>query len=214
MIGLVYKDFLVMHKQMGYYGVFLVIYAVLVVAGAFPVTILPGFVMLIGMLLPVTSFAYDDQARWDKYAAATPAGRGGMVGGKYIFALLCILAGALMVFLLQIILVLTGLVEGALPELSLAMLACSGLALLINAVVLPLMVKFGAEKSRTIMLVLFAAAFGGVTLLPMVRQKAGPLPVIPDWLLAALPVVFALVVVGGFAVSYFISVGIAEKKEL
>lgn len=92
--------------------------------------------------------------------------------------------------------------------------ACAGVGVLLNAVILPFLVKFGAEKSRIISLIIFAAIFGGIAVLSQVFKSGGALPVIPAWLLSALPVVLALVAVGGFLISYFISVGIFENKEL
>ena len=41
-------------------------------------------VALIGLFLPMSSIGYDDQARWEKFAVATPAGRRGVVAGKYL----------------------------------------------------------------------------------------------------------------------------------
>ena len=39
------------------------------------------------------------------------------------------------------------------------------------------------------------------------------MPRLPSWLAAALPVVFALVSVGGFALSFAVSLGIYNRKE-
>ena len=55
MMGLVYKDFLVMRKQLSYYLIFVVLYAGLTVAGVFTPFILPGIVVLVGMMLPMSS---------------------------------------------------------------------------------------------------------------------------------------------------------------
>ena len=54
MMGLVYKDFLVMRKQLSYYLIFVVLYAGLTVAGVFTPFILPGIVVLVGMMLPMS----------------------------------------------------------------------------------------------------------------------------------------------------------------
>ena len=97
MFGFVCKDFLVGRKNSLYYFGFLVIYGVLSAAGVFPYSVLSGMVALVGLMLPMSSFAYDDQARWEKFAAATPAGRRGVVQGKYLFALLCTAAAAVLV---------------------------------------------------------------------------------------------------------------------
>ena len=81
MIGLVYKDLMVLKKHLRYYMIFLVVYGGMTAAGMGP-GILGAVICIVGMILPMSSIAYDEQARWDKYAAATPAGRAGIVGGK------------------------------------------------------------------------------------------------------------------------------------
>ena len=75
MRGMIYKDFLVQRKQLGYYGVFFLVYTLLAVTDVMPPAIMYTMTVLIGMMVPMASFSYDDLARWNKYAAATPAGR-------------------------------------------------------------------------------------------------------------------------------------------
>lgn len=214
MIGMVYKDYLVMRKQMSYYLVFFVVYAGLVVAGVFPASILPALVVVMGMMLPMSSFAYDDQARWDKYAAASPAGRRGLVGSKYLFTILTLAASGIVVILLMLALALPGLIQITFIEALATTLACMGVGLLINAVILPIMVKFGAEKSRIISILLFAVVFGGAMLIGTLADKGVSIPMPPAWLLNALPVMLGLVAVGAYVISYFIAQGIIAKKEL
>lgn len=214
MIGMVYKDFLVLRKQISYYLIFLVIYAVLAIAGVFGPAILPAIVVVIGMMLPMSSISYDDMARWDKYAASTPAGRQGMVMAKYLFSLLSLLVIALLVLVLTTVLSLLNIMTVNPLEMLFTTLACIGVAMLLEAVIIPLLLKFGAEKSRTISMIIFVAVFGGVFLISSVLEKGGSLPMPPAWLVSALPVVLALVSVGAFVVSYFISLGIMAKKEL
>lgn len=61
---------------------FFIIYTVLAVMEIMPTAIMYTMTVLIGMMLPMSTFAYDDLARWNKYAAATPAGRRGIVAGQ------------------------------------------------------------------------------------------------------------------------------------
>lgn len=203
-----------MRKQLGYYLLFFAIYTVLVIMGFFGTFIISAMTVLIAMMLPMSTFAFDDAARWNKYAAATPAGRRGVVKGKYLFALLTILAGSVLSAVFTLVLGLFLPQSGPLWEQMLVVPACAGVGVLLNAVILPFLVKFGAEKSRIISLIIFAAIFGGIAVLSQVFKSGGALPVLPAWLLSALPVVLALVAVGGFLISYFISVGIFENKEL
>ena len=75
MYALIYKDFLLLKKQLLYVLVLAVFYTVIAVSGFLSASILPGMVVLFATMLPITSFSYDEQARWGQYAAATPAGR-------------------------------------------------------------------------------------------------------------------------------------------
>ena len=216
MMGLVYKDFLVMRKQIGYYLIFVVLYGGLIVAGVFTPYILPGIVVLVGMMLPMSCVSFDDLAHWDKYAASTPAGRTGVVAGRYLSAFLVLAAGSVIVLAVMVILGMAGLIEPSPVESVSAVLACLCVALIFDAVILPVLVKFGAEKSRMISIIIFVVVFGGAMLAAQLTKSTAPgegfLP--PAWLLGALPVVLGLVAVGGFVISYFISLGIFGKKEL
>ena len=213
MIGFIYKDFLILRKQMLYYLLFFVLYALLAVMGVFPATILSVMLVLIGMMLPMSSFSYDELARWDKYAAATPAGRRGMVAGKYLFALICILSGVGVTLLLQVGLSLTGLLRGPLDEQLMVLAANLGTVLAMDAIILPLLIKFGAEKVRSIYLLLFVTIFGGTLLLSRLAQTGHLPPSPPAWLLRALPLALALAAVGSFVLSYCIAQGIMARKE-
>lgn len=213
MIGLVYKDIMVLKKQLRYYIVFLLVYGAMTVAGMGP-GILGAVICIVGLILPLSSIAYDEQARWDKYAASTPAGRDGIVGGKYLFTLAVVGGMTALVLLCMVILNLTGLVKDSLTELILTALLCGAVALVINAISLPLMLKFGAEKSRTISTGLFVIIFGGSVLGGLVLDKLAARPTPPAWLLSVLPVLLVLLAIAGFTASYFISRTIYAKKEL
>ena len=213
MRGMIYKDFLVQRKQLGYYGVFFLVYTLLAVTGVMRAAIMYTMTVLIGMMLPMSTFAYDDLARWNKYAAATPAGRRGIVAGKYVFSLLAILAAAAVSALLLTTVVVLEPELGPLDEGLIGLLVCALIAVIINAVMLPVLVKFGAEKSRLISIIIFVAIFGGILLLGQLAESLEGI-VIPEWFFLALPGLLVLVAVGGYIISYFIARGIFEKKEL
>ncbi|MFR4561395.1 MAG: ABC-2 transporter permease [Flavonifractor plautii] len=118
------------------------LYLALTAAGVLDASFLCGLAVLYGTLLPTTCFSYDEAVHWERYAAATPAGRRGTVDGKYLLALLlAALSGGISLFL-------TALMEGPESALSLAVLVCTGLALAVNAVNLPLLLLLGVSRSR------------------------------------------------------------------
>ena len=213
MMGMVYKDFLVQRKQLGYYIAFFIIYTVLAVMEIMPTAIMYTMTVLIGMLVPMSTFAYDDLARWNKYAAATPAGRRGIVAGKYVFSLLSVLLAAAFSAVLVVAVLMLKPELGAVDEMLIGLLICTLIPILIDAVILPVFIKFGSEKSRLISILIFVAVFGSIML---IGQLTGLLEgiVIPEWFFLALPGLLVLLTIGGYIISYFIARGIFEKKEL
>ena len=215
MFGLVIKDFLVMRKNITYYFGFLVIYGFLSAAGVFPYSILAGMVALVGLMLPMSSFAYDDQARWEKFAAATPAGRRGVVQGKYLFALLGTLVSAVLVGAILTAMGLLGTMETEAWWEPLAVVgACACVTLLLDSVFLPFLLKYGAEKARIMSLLVFAVVFGGMALLAFLLEKGFTIPEIPAAAVMLLPVLLAAVTVAALGASYAISLGLYKKKAL
>lgn len=102
---------------------------------------------------------------------------------------------------------------GPLDEGLIGLLICVLIAMIIDAVMLPVLVKFGAEKSRVISIIIFVAIFGGILLLGQLAETLEGI-VIPAWFILALPGLLALLAIGGYIISYFIARGIFEKKEL
>ena len=213
MTGLLYKDFLALKGHLSTYVVFFVIYGGLCAAGVFSPSVLGGMVVLISIITPMTTVTSDDISRWNRFAVASPACRRGVVAGKYLFTLLMVLLSTAVVSLLMVALSPTGRLDAPLGEVLLAVLACGGIALLMNAVVLPLLLKFGAEKARMVSMALFLAVFGGFALVGLAAGNGFTLPAPPAWLIAALPGLLALLAVGGFVLSYFIAQAVYAKKE-
>ena len=214
MAGLIYKDFLALKGHLSTYVVFFVIYGGLCVAGVFTPSVLAGMVVLISIITPMTTVTSDDISRWNRFAVASPACRRGVVAGKYLFTLLMVLLSAVLVAVLLAVLALAGgLGDGSLTEYLLATLACGGIALLLNGVTLPLLLKFGAEKARMVSMALFLVVFGGFALVGLAAGNGFTLPAPPAWVVAAIPGLLAILSVGGFVLSYFIAQAVYAKKE-
>lgn len=214
MFGLVLKDFLVARKNILYYFGFLVVYGVLAVMGVFPYSVLTGLVVLVGLMLPMSSFAYDDQARWEKFAAVTPAGRRGVVGEKYLFALLCTLSAAVLVGTALTVMALLGTVDAEVWWEPLAAVgACACVTLLLDSVFLPFLLKFGSEKARVLSMLVFVIVFGSMGLLAFLVEHGFHLPALPPVFVTLAPILFVAATAAALAVSYGISLGIYGKKE-
>lgn len=213
MKGLLYKDIVVLKKQISTLLIFVVVYGGFCMAGVFDFSIIGVLVSVFGLTIPMSSVALDDAAHWDRYAAATPAGRKGIVAGKYLFTLLVILVSGLAGTAIMLGMSATGLIDNPPQELVVVILSCAAVTLLLDAVILPFLLKYGAEKARIVSMITFVLIFGSIVLLGGLANNGVNMPQLPGWLAAALPAVFALVSVGGFALSFAVSLGIYDRKE-
>lgn len=213
MKGLLYKDIVVLRKQISTLLVFVLVYGGFCVAGVFDFSIIGVLIAVFGLTIPMSSVALDDTSHWDRYAAATPAGRKGIVAGKYLFTLLVILVSGLAGTAIILVFSVVGLTESPFQELIVVTASCASVTLLLDAVLLPFMLKYGAEKARLISMITFVVIFGSIVLLGGLASNGASIPHLPDWLVTALPVVFGLISVGGFALSFAVSLGIYNRKE-
>ena len=211
MMGLVKKDFYLAAGLARSYLIVAAIFLVLSLAGIYEFSFLSSFMSLLCIMLPVNVFSYDEQAKWDKYAAALPGGRRAVVQARYVFTLI-VSAGAV---------VLGGAVGAAaclldptagetLWEMVLSTAAGGSVGILLNAVMLPLMFKFGVQKGRLylalVLAILFGAFLGGVAALASAVQEPSVL-ILP---LAAIPAAGLLALVP----SYLLSLRVFRKKDL
>lgn len=160
-----YKDACVLLRQAKIFFVIIVLFAVM---GG---TTWAAFATWYAALLPITALAYDERARWDFYAAGLPYTRRDLVLGKYVLSWLSIAAAAVLSLLGQAV---VGLVRGGgdLAELVAAMPLIVVTPLLLTAVLLPVLFRYGVERGRMLFYGMIAA-FAAVAFL-LFRDGAGP----------------------------------------
>ena len=215
MTGLIMKDFLVMRKTLRSYLLLIVVYIILAYLDFFNYSFIITFVQVILAVLPISSFAYDDLAKWDRYAMSLPLGRSRVVGARYLFVLLLSLftvaiglAGTAMLYLTH--------QEDPL-EMFLTLMVSTTIGLLIPAILLPLSYKLGAERARPY---LYAIIFIPVIAIVLLA-KAG---VLDMSLLKGMDLLAPTALAGGAAllpaaglaalfISYLISCRVAAGKE-
>ena len=71
MAGLLYKDWLLLRRQLWYYALLLGLYLALTAAGVLDASFLCGLAVLYGTLLPTTCFSYDEAVHWERWTAST-----------------------------------------------------------------------------------------------------------------------------------------------
>ena len=206
MKGLLYKDFYVLLKQNPITVIIILIMAL--VNNAFSQSFMTIFVIM----LPLTALSYDEQARWDTYAAMMPYKKRDLVLSKYVLGLL--LCGG--VFALELIsagvfYLIKGSSDGLfLEEKILFPLGVMAGALIFLAISLPIIFKLGVEKGRLVYIILCFAVAGligasaGLDEAAIMKISVSVTEMM-TWLVLAATVVML--------VSIRISIAIYEKKE-
>ncbi len=215
MIGLITKDFLVMRKALKAYVLLMGIYIILAYLDFFDYSFIITFIQMVLAVMPISAFAYDEQAKWDRYAMSLPLGRRGVVGARYLFVLgltlFTVAAGLAGTALLY-------LVHQADPlEMFVTLMVSTTIGLLIPTILLPLSYKLGAERARPYLYAIIFIPIIAVVLL----VKAGVLDMsllkgmdlLAPTALAGGAVLLPLAGLAALGVSYLISCRIAAGKE-
>lgn len=160
MTGLILKDFLILRKSLRSYLFMIIIYAAIAFTGVWTADIVGVLMVVVVMILPMNVFAYDKQCQWDTYGLALPVGRTKTVAARYLCVLLLCLFSVALTAILGVALFAAGRVEEPVEFI----VSCSvmGLmAILVNAIMLPFLYKFGPERAR----MMFFSVMGGILLL-------------------------------------------------
>ena len=211
MSGLIWKDLMVLRKTLKTYGLFFLFYFLMAAVGLFNISFVTAVLQLIVIMLPMSAFAYDEQAKWDRYAIALPLGRRRVVAARYLFTLLMVLIAAAFSLLTCTVISITG--NGLFLENLAAVLTTLGLGLLVADLLLPLNYKLGPERSRPY---LYAIVFLPVIALVGAAQLGWLdwLDQVPESYVISLFALAALLPLLGFPVSWLVSCRILERKEV
>jgi len=204
MKGMIRRDLALLSLNLRFYLIFVAAMGLIAtMSSSFGVSFINLYVMIFASSSIIGLFNYDEASHWQSYIAATHRGRGVQVTARYATTL------AVWALVTGVQLLLALVTEK--DELSMALLF-SGMFLLYVAVLLPLNYKFGS-KSRLIMIILIALVAGGI-------GAGGSILVISDnassggWNMGALPLFLLAIGAVALLLSYRISLGIMEKKEL
>ena len=201
MKALLLKDFLTLSRYLRMALLFVVIFACI------PGGSMAAYALVFAAMIPITALAYDEQSKWPRLAAMMPYTTRQLVASKYVLGYI-MLGGAILLSVIST--VVTTLVRGdVLDPASLSMLfilACA--ASLILAVIMPLILRFGVEKGRLVMLVGVAVIVG----ITFVLGEDDGLMTAMDASLVTVTAVFLAVCVAVNALSIPLSVRIYSRK--
>lgn len=211
MNGLLLKDLLILKTNWKTYTFLAVFYAAFAFVGN--PSFFSAMLTVILMICPLSSFSTDELARWDKFAAALPGGRRAVVRAKYQFLFLVLGGAFVLSCAVNLLVSLFGRGEDStFLELMLAALACAAVGLLLNSVLYPFLFKYGSQKSRIMLGIVVAVAFGmGVFILAVSGRTATDLLTGISPLAAAAGAVVLLA--AAVVISYRVSRRIYDKKE-
>lgn len=204
MKGLLLKDFLILKAQGKIYAAMLLLYGALSLAGNS--SLFSAMLAVIMMILPLSSFTMDEQARWDKFAAVLPDGRRKIVRCKYQLLLLLTVIVLAVGLAFSVVLVHFGrTVEMDLPELLLFGVTSCAAGLLINLLIFPFLFKYGSTKSRIILVTAFGLMFAAITLVSFLIKPTGlKLPTLNH--------IPSLEVLGAIAAAVLLIIGIVSYR--
>ena len=213
MKGLILKDLLNLKKA---------IKTMLIVGIAYSIffstvqpTFLTGILTLLFSMQSLSSFSYDEYAKWDSYALTFPISRKDLILSKYILFMIFPIIGSVLSIILSTII---GLFK---QTLMVEEIFASAMGFLFSMeilflIILPLIFKFGIERGR-IMITVVSFSIFGILFLVIKLIQALNLPFLSlEQIYALTPIIpwIALVMVALIAyLSYQVSLRIVEKKE-
>lgn len=147
MIGLIKKDFYTIKGNLKTLGIVLVVFAALAYFGEIDLSMMAPF---LAVALFISTFNYDEFNHFDIYGITLPKGRRDIVKAKYISGLIMTLISIVFSLMIGFIVSLNTNEKVDLET----MYACLISTLIVVALIVPLIFKFGAEKGRIAIFVL------------------------------------------------------------
>jgi ABC-type transport system involved in multi-copper enzyme maturation permease subunit len=216
MKGLVLKDFINLKKNIKIFGALSVFYIFLSLAMDNSSYFGTMFTFVFAMLT-LSTYSFDEQAKWDSYALTMPVTREQVVRSKYVIMLLLTVTS--MVFSFGVLLLLNLVMKS--ENLYTGILASAlgaAVVLIFYCITIPFITKLGVEKSRFILVAIYMIPFfAGSMIFKAVRERYPEPPQslirIGKFLVEYAYLLIPVVILIALLISYSVSVGIYRKKE-
>lgn len=207
MKGLLVKDLLVLRKYARTMAVFILVYIV-VFSMLDSVDVISGMVTLVLAMMSVATFSYDELAKWDRFGLTMPVSRKQVVASRYLVSLLFTVLGGVITLGFSLV---SGFLRktGDPAQSLLSAYAILSVAILFVSLILPFLYKFGPERGRLFMILVFLLP--SMLLLFFKDSLSAFFPseaMLQQAFLFSLPVALAALLL-----SFWISCRIYEKKE-
>lgn len=192
MSGLIRKDLYVADKTGRLLLILALVFSLTPSLGSFGRT----YAMMMSLMIPLNAIAYDEKCKWDRYAAMLPYKVGQLVWSKYLLAYIFTLLAEGIIVLGA---VLRGVIAGDAVNWmeTLEMTLLLGVSMLfVTALGLPALYRFGSERGRLVMVLIWGVGIGIAMGLVTIFEEAPKLPSLP------LPVVMAAITLLAAAATY------------
>lgn len=209
MLGLIKKDFLLIKANLKSMVIIFIVYLMLAFQGAFDVTFI---IPLIGIMLFISTFSYDDFNNWNSYAVTLPDGRKNVVRAKYIASIILTVVLGIGALAIGIGISYTKTNSINLDEIISSLMGTMLSSVIIISLLYPIVFKFGATNGR---IILFAVVFGIAGIGALIAQFVDTTSIInminrlDSYPLVAIPIISAI----SLGISYLISNKIYQSKE-
>lgn len=209
MLGLIKKDFLLLKANLKTMAIIFIVYLIMIFQGLFDVTFV---VPLIGIMLFISTFSYDDFNNWNSYAITLPNGRKNVVKAKYIASIILTVILAILALLLSVMVDFIKTNGIDLNETISSLMGTVLSSVIIISFLYPIVFKFGSTNGRIIM---FALVFGIAAVVGLIANfvdmsfAINLINKLDNCLYIAIPII-SVILLGA---SYLISNKIYQNKE-
>lgn len=209
MLGFILKDILILKKYIKTVVLVLAFYGIMQgMSSSF--SIFSFMLFFLGTMIPMTAATYDEQAKWDTYAITLPVERKDIIKAKYLFSigimLICGILGIVSSFVINITTHRQNSLDNLVPNA-----AALGIGILFISILLPILIKFGSEKGRYIIMPIYLIPSIIIYVLATISNFHIKLP--PENVLVVLFSISPFISLVFYGISYLFSVRIYEKKE-
>ena len=216
MKGLLIKDFRLMKVQKNFFTLITVI-GVFMALFSENVSYTIGFISFIFSLFSISSISYDELDNGNAFLFSLPVTRKTYIIEKYCFGMIMGLGAWIIISMLSVAI---GIGRGQEPvgELITIAFIILPLVLFMLAVMVPVMLKFGAEKGRVAVVILFAVLYLTIVMLAESVQQWGEdfLPILDSLPEIGIGTFLGILIAAAVLIlllSVRISIGIVKKKE-
>lgn len=158
MLGLIKKDFLMIKANLKATAIIYIIFLIMIFQGTLDsVFIIP----LIGIMLFISTFSYDDFNNWNAFAVALPNGRKNVVKAKYIASLILTVVLSIISIASSTLISYTRNNNIDIFEIISGLMGTLLSCIIIISLLYPIIFKFGSTNGRIILFVVIFA-FAGI----------------------------------------------------